>query len=65
MKRKITFKKISLHDADNNSFVFGLNVESLLKLMTSMSAQHYYENYASYPSMLDRSEVSVRKLKEV
>ena len=43
-KRVVTLKKLSLHDETHNSFVFGLTGDELLKVMTAMTAQHYYDS---------------------
>ncbi len=42
-KRVVTLKKLSLHDEMHNSFVFGLTGDELLKVMTAMTVQHYYD----------------------
>ena len=65
MKRKITLKKMSLHDTDHHSFIFGLSVDELLKMMTSMTAQYFFEIHGKYPSRLDKTKITFRKMKEV
>ena len=65
MKRKMTLKKISLHDTEHHSFIFDLDGEGLLKMMTSMTAQHYFEVHGEYPSRLDKTKVTFRKMKEL
>jgi len=62
-KRKITLKKVSLHDTGHHSFVFGLTGEALLKMMTSMTAQHYFETHGTYPPRLDKSKMTMRHMK--
>lgn len=65
MKRKnITLKKMSLHDEHHHSFVFGLNTDALLKMMTSMTAQHYFEKHGEYPSRLDKTKITFKHLRE-
>ena len=65
MKRKITLKKMSLHDTNHHSFIFGLSGDELLKMMTSMTAQYYFEIHGEYPSRLDKTKITFRKMKEV
>ena len=60
-KRAITINKISLHDKAHHSFIFGLSVDELLKMMTSMSAQRYFEIHGKYPPRLDKTKISFRK----
>jgi len=43
-KRVITINIMSLHDASHHSFVFGLTGDELFKMMTSMTAQHYFKH---------------------
>jgi len=64
-KKKVTLKKISLHDDNHHSFTFGLSVEKLLKMMTSMTAQHHFERYGKYPKRLDKSKISMRRLRDI
>ncbi len=63
-KRVVTLKKLSLHDETHNSFVFGLTGDELLKVMTAMTAQHYYDTHGRYPPRLDKTKISFRQLKE-
>jgi hypothetical protein len=62
-KRVVTVKTLSLHDTDHHSFIFGLNGEELLRMMTSMTAQHYFEIHGKYPPQLDKTKFTIRKLK--
>ncbi len=61
-KRKPTLKKVSLHDANHHSFIFGLTGDALLKMMTSMTAQHYFEIHGTYPPRLDKTKITVRRM---
>ena len=63
-KRIVSINKLSLHDKQHHSFVFGLSGEELLKVMTSMAAQHYYDTHGKYPSRLDKTKVSFRPLRD-
>ncbi len=49
---------MSLHDNNHNSFIFGLNGDDLFKMMTSMTAQHYFEIHGKYPPRLDRTKIT-------
>ena len=62
-KRTVTIKKMSLYDDDHHSFVFDLTGDELFKIMTSISAQQYYEIHGKYPPRLDKTKMSFRKLK--
>ena len=63
-KRKITFKKMSLYDDNHHSFIFGLSGDELLKMMTSMTAQHYFDVHGKYPSRLDRTKIALKHIKD-
>jgi hypothetical protein len=54
---------MSLYDDDHHSFVFDLTGDELFKMMTSISAQQYYEIHGKYPPRLDKTKMSFRKLK--
>ena len=58
-KRTVTVKKMSLHDDAHHSFVFGLTGDELLKMMTSMSAQRYFEIHGTYPPRLDKNKITI------
>ncbi|HIP62501.1 MAG TPA: hypothetical protein EYG98_08075 [Sulfurovum sp.] len=62
-KRIVTLKKISLHDTQHHSFIFGLTGDELFKMMTSMSAQHYFEIHGKYPPRLDRTKITLKYTK--
>ena len=62
-KRVITVNKISLHDESHHSFVFGLSGDELFKMMTSMTAQRYYEIHGKYPPRLDRTKIAFKNMK--
>lgn len=62
-KSVVTIKKISLHDIDHHSFIFGLTGDELFKMMTSMAAQHYFETHGKYPPRLDKTKVTIRHTK--
>ena len=62
-KRVITIKKLSLLDEAHHSFIFGLTGDELFKMMTSMTAQHYFEIHGKYPPRLDRTKISTRNAK--
>ena len=62
-KRIITLKKMSLHDVDHHSFIFGLTGDELFKMMTAMTAQRYFELHGVYPPRLDKTKISMRNLK--
>ncbi len=62
-KRVVTINKMSLHDRKHHSFTFGLTGDELFKMMTSMTAQYYFEIYGKYPPKLDKSKVSFRQMK--
>jgi len=62
-KRVITINKMSLHDASHHSFIFGLTGDELFKMMTSMTAQHYFERHGTYPPQLDKTKISRRNTK--
>jgi len=62
-KRIITINKVSLHDESHHSYIFGLTGDELLKMMTSMTAQHYFEIHGKYPSRLDKTKISIRNRK--
>jgi hypothetical protein len=63
-KRVATISKLSLHDEAHHSFVFGLSGDELLKLMTSMTAQHYFDTHGRYPSRLDKTKISFRTIRD-
>ena len=54
---------MSLHDKKHHSFTFGLTGDALFKMMTSMTAQHYFEIHGKYPPKLDKSKISFRRMK--
>jgi len=62
-KRIITINKMSLHDNSHHSFIFGLTGDELFKMMTSMTAQHYFEIHGKYPPRLDKTKISIRTTK--
>jgi len=62
-KRKLTLKKVSLNDTSHHSFIFGLTGDALLKMMTSMTAQHYFEIHGTYPPRLDKTKMTMRRMK--
>lgn len=62
-KRIITLKKISLHDEAHHSFIVGLSGDELFKMMTSMTAQHYFEIHGKYPARLDKTKIAFRSTK--
>ncbi len=62
-KRVITVHKMLLHDENHHSFIFGLTGDELLKMMTSMTAQRYYEIHGKYPPRLDRTKIAFRHIK--
>ena len=62
-KRIITINKMSLHDKVHHSFIFGLSGDELFKMMTSMTAQHYFEIHGKYPPRLDKTKISIRNIK--
>ncbi len=62
-KKTLTLKKVSLHDTNHHSFIFGLTGDALLKMMTSMTAQHYFEIHGTYPPRLDKTKMTVRHMK--
>jgi len=62
-KRIITINKMSLHDESHHSFIFGLTGDELFKMMTSMTAQHYFETHGKYPPRLDKTKISIRTTK--
>ena len=64
-KRVVTLNKISLHDESHHSFIFGLTGDELFKMMTSMTAQHYYEIHGKYPSRLDRTKIAFKNMKDL
>ena len=59
-KRKVTLHKMSLHDKEHHSFTFGLTADELFKMMTSMTAQHYFEIHGKYPQRLDKTKVKFK-----
>ena len=64
MKRKIiTLKRMSLHDENHHSFIFGLTGDELFKMMTSMTAQHYFEIHGKYPPRLDKTKIAFKNIK--
>ena len=64
MKKRIaTLKKISLHDGNHHSFIFGLTGDALLKMMTTMTAQRYFEIHGTYPPRLDKTKITLRRRK--
>ena len=62
-KRVITVHRMLLHDETHHSFIYGLTGDELLKMMTSMTAQHYFEIHGKYPPRLDRTKISFRPSK--
>jgi len=62
-KRVVTLKKISLHDTDHHSFIFGLTGDELFRMMTSMSAQRYFELHGKYPPRLDKTKIILKQTK--
>ena len=62
-RKNITVKKISLHDENHHSFIFGLNADELFKMMTSMTAQRYFELHGRYPLRLDKTKILIRHIK--
>ena len=62
-KRVITINRMSLHDESHHSFVFGLTGDELFKIMTSMTAQRYFETHGKYPQRLDKTKIAIRKMK--
>ena len=62
--RFITVNKMSLHDESHHSFIFGLSGDELFKMMTSMTAQRYFEIHGKYPAPLDRTKITFRNRKE-
>ena len=62
-KRIITLKKMSLHDDNHHSFIFGLSGDELFKMMTSMTAQRYFDTHGKYPSRLDRTKIALKHTK--
>jgi len=62
-QRKVTINKMSLHDESHHSFIFGLTGDELFKMMTSMTAQHYFETHGKYPPRLDKTKISIRTTK--
>jgi len=64
-KRVVTLNKISLHDESHHSFIFGLTGDELFKMMTSMTAQHYFEIHGKYPSRLDRTKIAFKNMKDL
>jgi len=62
-KRVITINKMSLHDAYHHSFIFGLTGDELFKIMTSMTAQRYFEIHGKYPPRLDKTKIAMRNIK--
>lgn len=61
-KRMVTLKKMSLHDNAHHSFIFGLTGDELFKMMTSMTAQRYYEIHGKYPSRLDKTKITFKNV---
>lgn len=62
-KRIVTVKKMSLHDSSHHSFIFGLTGDELLKLMTSMAAQRYFDLHGAYPPRLDKTKITLKHSK--
>jgi len=62
-KRIVTLNKISLHNKEHHSFIFGLSGDELFKMMTSISAQHYFEIHGKYPPRLDKTKIVFRPMK--
>ena len=62
-KRVITINRMSLHDVSHHSFIFGLTGDELFKMMTSMTAQRYFETHGKYPQRLDKTKIVIRKVK--
>ena len=62
-KRVVTINKMSLHDASHHSFIFGLTGDELFKMMTSMTAQRYFETHGKYPQRLDKTKIVMRNVK--
>ncbi len=63
-KRTVTVKKMRLHDSSHHSFIFGLTGDELLKLMTSMTAQRYFEIHGVYPPRLDKTKIAFKRVKD-
>ena len=63
-ERIVTVKKMSLHDDAHHSFIFGLTGDELLKLMTSMTAQRYFEIHGAYPPRLDKTKITLKHSKD-
>lgn len=61
-KRQITVKKMSLHDKDHHSFIFGLSGDELFEVMSNLTKIHYCKNGKKFPDKLDKSKVSFRRL---
>lgn len=61
-KRMVTLKKMSLHDNAHHSFIFGLTGDELFKMMTSMTAQRYYEIHGKYPPRLDKTKITFKNV---
>ena len=58
----VTLKKMSLHDKSHHSFIFGLTGDELFKMMTSMTAQRYYEIHGKYPPRLDKTKITFKNV---
>ena len=63
-ERIVTVKKMSLHDSSHHSFIFGLTGDELLKLMTSMAAQRYFDIHGLYPPRLDKTKITLSYTKD-
>jgi len=61
--RAITVNKMSIYDEAHHSFIFGLTGDELFKMMTAMTAQHYFEIHGKYPPRLDKTKISIRTTK--
>jgi hypothetical protein len=62
-KRIVTLNKISLHNKEHHSFIFGLSGDELFKIMTSISAQYYFEIHGRYPPRLDKTKIVFKSMK--
>jgi len=62
-RKKITVSSVDLHSSEHHSFIFGLSGDELFKMMTSMTAQHYFDTHGKYPSRLDRTKISIRNVR--
>ena len=54
---------MSLHDNNHHSFIFGLTGDELFKMMTSITAQHYFEIHGNIHPRLDKTKIAFRNTK--